>query len=387
MHEILAKNSAPKKIATGIFVAALGFSSSCAVSSSGNIQSEWAPMISAAASGPLPPLPEEISVVKEELPRISTAQGILEDGRTIPILGYGNTPYTFRTNMYGSARDIPISDVSNIEGSVLENVRQSPYLGIRNDYANLMKEMHNVGASYVRISSFFARNEKPFLAAEQNNLRVLYVYDPKDENSLQQMREQMPHVLEKHPIWKMEILNEPDLSPYWQDFSRSAVVVKEVYSMVKRVRPETGIVIGALADESNIEKLIAALKKEEVPLDDVEFAVHGYHDPSILYKKIMLVQRATGRPVIVTEVGVDNRDTEKMRNNTLGHLLTLAVLTTQNPVFIHQGPEHTDEMTNEKYGLFTDVSGKYKRLKNYFISKYWSQKENIALYGILLGRK
>jgi hypothetical protein len=307
------------------------------------------------------------------------------------VVGYGSLyPDTFRCYDPGTNKffDIPINQLLIKEGSPVKEMPRSPYLGIRCNDKELIKELKDLGVSKVRI---VCNNDDPteetkiqdtMKEASRLGLNILCTYNPSFTPSPDHIRAHFQEML-RVPNITLEIGNEPDETThgYWEDYNKKggsfesfAKFVKTSINIARSIKPDVKIIIGALAKPehklnfngpNNQERFVAELKRQGVDITKVDFSVHAYHDSEIR-ERVPLVQKATGKQnLVMTELG-HNTEAQDTLPGFIQHSKSLGV----GDIYIHEFPIHEDS-----WG-FINPKNKQKLPKYFFIQKMVLDQSN-----------
>lgn len=303
----------------------------------------------------------------------------------------------------------PTSSVQEVKPPK-ENIKFPPqeYLGIRCDKAVLMEDAKDLGASYVRIDGgrsevnpttrvlTYEGKQQALESAKKQGLKVLYQYNPQRLISREEIKDNLVDVIKNYTV-SVELGNEPDdtNAPYWNNqdlatFTRFAARAIRVISTIdqkvsSQIHQEyhTKIVIGALINQDNSEKLLTELKSQldylkntenfTYDLGNLTFAIHAYHAKEevisraeIFRSTLIKVFGEDGAKanMMFTEIGINHSNKP---TSTLVEMYTLARKYSKNqPVFIHELADYEDSNKGkgeEKYGL---MDGSSQRRFTYF---------------------
>lgn len=252
----------------------------------------------------------------------------------------------------------------------------NPNLGIRNDVLKLMPLVTEFGARNVRIDGGLSETSPDGKIKDWENLAlldetkrlgldVLYVFNPQQLISREEIRARLKAILSRDQKITIELGNEPDdvNVPYWKDrnLETFAEFIKIASEETAKIKPDTKLVVGALVGQENIKQLVSHLEKKEVDIKKLTYAIHAYHSADEIWTRVASVKVATkGAPVMVTEAGITNEGGDNNPGNNIQDLVEIyraARSVSDGPVFIHELPFGQDPITNEHYGLVSKETG------------------------------
>lgn len=190
-------------------------------------------------------------------------------------------------------------------------------LGIRIDWAEYMHWAKDLGASKVRIAGNNKHPIEPGItkalrASQEENLRVLYVFNPSTPLTREEIRSRLEYLLGNFQIEALEIGNEPDNSEFefWQDrdFKSFADFVKTTIEEARSIKPDVTLILGAFVQAEHFQTAHQDLQSVGADLAGVRFAVHAYNTVSDLEHRLGVIREKTSSPIVISELGVQSHD-------------------------------------------------------------------------------
>lgn len=257
----------------------------------------------------------------------------------------------------------------------IERKHQVPVLGIRNDHANLMSFIEQLGLFKVRIAdngrdlSKDTDLKEALDVAQGRDFKILYVFNPNKLLPKAEIQARLTNIL-RYNI-DLEIGNEPDGEDgFWenQDLSTFAKFVKITAEEARRIKPGIKIIIGALVHSENTATLLKHLKNEGVDMNNMQLAVHAYSVGSV-DDNIGEIRKVTKLPLVATEIGLKGND-----RNSLTQIIDRALLYS-NEVYLHELPNPADQNMGLVNPLTQQPNQYYYLVQNWV--REWLQKHTV----------